>query len=78
MFLRVFFNFTYQTVMRILCLKTFKTLFFLLCFLQRSAAGMIDKPILNFGKRFAKEVNIHPDAMIQMAVQLAYYRMHQR
>ena len=33
---------------------------------------------MNFGKQFAKDVNLHPDAVLQMAIQLAYFRLHKR
>eukprot|EP00794_Sanderia_malayensis_P003570 gene3570-4074_t len=39
---------------------------------------IINKPFLKFGKRFAKDHSIHPDALFQMAIQLAYYNLHQR
>ena len=47
-------------------------------FLQSSALGLIDKPLENYGKTFAKQVRISPDTIIQMAIQLAYYSLHKR
>ncbi|XP_065053359.1 peroxisomal carnitine O-octanoyltransferase-like [Rhopilema esculentum] len=44
----------------------------------RKQARHIDKPIINFGKTFAKDVSLHPDSLIQMAIQLAYYRLHKK
>lgn len=32
----------------------------------------------HFGKQFMKSVNIYPDGLIQAAIQLAYFKMHER
>lgn len=45
---------------------------------MRKQACIIDKPFTNYGKQFTKDHSVHPDAVIQMAIQLAYYRLHKR
>lgn len=35
-------------------------------------------PFQGYGKDFMKQVKIHPDAFIQAAIQLTYYRLHDK
>jgi len=44
----------------------------------RKNSFVVAEPIMNFGKQFAKDVSLHPDALLQMAIQLAYFRLHKR
>jgi len=39
---------------------------------------LYDEPIYNYGKDFAKSIRIHPDTLVQMAVQLGYYTIHKK
>lgn len=39
---------------------------------------VIDKPVPGYGKSYAKSVGVHPDSLVQMAIQLGYYALHRK
>ena len=38
----------------------------------------IDRPIRGFGKVLCKSLRINPDHLVQIAIQLGYYRLHKK
>ena len=43
-----------------------------------SDCEIVHLPFLHFGKGLVKRLRLHPDFFMQMAIQLAYYRMHKQ
>lgn len=44
--------------------------------LKQSSVTIISEAFTGFGKNHLKALKVHPDAFIQMALQLTYYKLH--
>ncbi|XP_004602212.1 peroxisomal carnitine O-octanoyltransferase [Sorex araneus] len=45
---------------------------------QASDLQIVARPFISFGKKVTKKNNLHPDTFVQLALQLAYFRLHGR
>ncbi|XP_030055676.1 peroxisomal carnitine O-octanoyltransferase isoform X2 [Microcaecilia unicolor] len=45
---------------------------------QASDLQLINYAFTSFGKKLVKELKLHPDTLVQLALQLAYYKLHRR
>nr|XP_033787107.1 peroxisomal carnitine O-octanoyltransferase isoform X2 [Geotrypetes seraphini] len=45
---------------------------------QASDVQLISHAFTSFGKKLVKELKLHPDTFVQLALQLAYYKLHKR
>lgn len=45
---------------------------------SNNSMDILLSPFTSYGKDFLHQHNVHPDAFVQMAIQLSYYRLHEK